>query len=88
MNQSQLEVGGFKLEVQRRPEGSTINRHAREGVEHGKRNVPQVRRTGSLLTVITPVAPSALCLTKPMSTPSRARLLTVGPSGLCVALLT
>jgi hypothetical protein len=43
----------FNLEVQRRPEGSTINSHAREGVEHRKRGVPRSETTGSLLTVIT-----------------------------------
>ena len=31
----------FNLEVQRRPEGSTINSHAREGVGHGKRGDPR-----------------------------------------------
>jgi hypothetical protein len=61
MQHSACIIREFNLEVQRRPEGPTINRHARQGVEHRKRGVPRSERTGSLLTVIT-VAPSGLCV--------------------------
>ena len=48
-----LRNSSFNLEEQCRPEGPTINSHAREGVEEGTADVSQVQRTGSRLTVLT-----------------------------------
>ena len=73
----------FNCEVQHWPEGPKVNSHARKGVEQAIRLIPGPPDRQSIDALNHCRTCGAFVLLRPLSTPSRAWLLTFGPAGLC-----